>query len=219
MASENLPPVRTFPRKAEIMEITIPCETIVRLQSLIASLPASFDPVWSTIRFDNGQAVVSDRCFMAIENIKAFEGVGHIIVSPEFLAQCVTEAQFNGDALIVINEALSYAVAKTTFGWQSDNLFFAGVGTDFDKWRAIVKDAAADREKSSGGMFWNAREVAALAETSPSGRIVFAEFIDTAHPTLVRDVTDYDWLGVFMPRDKPGGSTVRAAEITSWMKF
>ena len=179
-------------------DYVIACDAFVRLTSLIAD---DVDPIFQTVRFDNGQAVATDRQFMSIENIGGAAGIVHIAADSRLIAQCVTEAQFHSKLTITVTEPLKFAVAKTTLGYiHPDNCSVWPDGpTDFDRWRDVVMASATPAEKSNGGMFWRASSVAKLAKASPSGRIVFEETIDTIRPTLVRDVLDYDWLGVFNP--------------------
>ena len=175
------------------------------------------DSMFRAIRLDNGQAVATDRSFMAIENIGGPSGVVHILPDPKLIAQCKTESVFDSKLTITVNEMLKFAVAKTTLGYvhPGNCSIWADGENDFDRWRSVVMESAAPAMKSSGGMFWVAESIAKLAASSPSGRLVFEENIDVSRPTLVRDVLDYDWLGVFSPHSIK--DLYKPATLPTWM--
>jgi hypothetical protein len=113
---------------------------------------------------------------------------------------------------------LKYTVAKTSLGYvTTQNLHYTGdIGDKWPRWREIVAKCAEPAKKPSGGMFWDAVGINKLVSSSPSGKVVFEEAIDTGRPTLVRDVTDYHWLGVFNPLDKMQRHA--PAALPTWMK-
>ncbi len=180
-------------------EFTISCDAFVRLSKVLHNFADDVDPVFKTIRFDSGQAVATNRSFMAIENIGGHSGIAHVIVDPALLAQATTEIAFGSKMTIIVNEPLQFTIAKTTLGYTSGNIGYFPGATDFDRWRSIVEQARVPATTAYGGMFWDASQVAMLAASSPSGMIVFEELINCARPTLMRDTQDYNWLGVFNP--------------------
>ncbi len=198
-------------------DFVIPCDTVVRLSNVIHSLPDNIDPVFRCVRFDNGLAVTTDRSFMAIEKIADFTGVFHMTVEPALIEQCRTEAAFNGTLTVTVNDALQYAVAKTSLGYiHPTNVGFYPSGANpFDRWREVVLQSKEPAAALIGGMFWDVDGLTRLATSSPSGRIVFEEKIDTTRPSLIRDINDHSWLGVFKPftSDK----SYQPASLPSWM--
>lgn len=198
-------------------EISVPCDTVVRLSNVIHTLPDDIDPIFRCIRFDNGLAVTTDRSFMAIEKIGEFAGIFHMVIEPALIEQCRTEAAFNGSLTITINDALKYAVAKTSLGYvHPRNVAFYPPGdTPFDRWRGVVLQSKEPAGASVGGMFWDIDGLTRLATSSPSGRIVFEEKIDTTRPSLIRDINDYSWLGVFNPFTSE--NSYQPASLPSWM--
>lgn len=66
-------------------------------------------------------------------------------------------------------------------------------------------------------MFWDTYQVLKLFESSPSGQITFPAVINSSKPVLLRDVTDSDWLGVFIPTAKDD-KKAKAAELPEWLK-
>lgn len=194
-------------------DYVIPCDAFVRLSTMVRD----DDSMFRAVRFDNGQAVASDRSFMAIENIGGPSGIVHVLPDPALVAQCVTEAKFDSKLTITVIEMLKIAVAKTTFGYVHPGNCSVWIDGEnpFDRWRSVVMEAATPAPKSSGGMFWSAQDIAKLAHASPSGRLVFEENIDVTRPTLVRDTLDYDWLGVFSAHSSK--DNYQAATMPTWM--
>lgn len=203
------------------MHITIPCDTIVRLASVIMPIIDTLEPEFQCIRIDNGQLVVTDRRIMAIENIiPRFEGIAYIKCDPAFIEQCKTEAQYSSNAEIIVTPELGFTVAKTSFGYTSGNIgYFHPGASDFDRWRELVKQAA-NVTKNSGGMYWSAGFIPRLVEAAPSRSVVFAENIDNDQPTLICDPNDMDWIGVFVPNSKAQQeqSPLSAARLPDWMR-
>jgi hypothetical protein len=185
----------------------------------LKDLPKDIDPVFNSIRIDNGQVVATNRSLMAIENVYGMPpGIIHVVCDPMLVAQCVTESKFDSRLTITVTEALKFAVAKTTLGYihPGNCCYWPDGVTPFDRWREVVMQSKEPAAISNGGMFWESAAIARLAATSPSGRVVFEEHIDTSRPSLIRDVMDYDWLGVFSPFSR--NDNYVAASMPTWMK-
>ncbi len=195
----------------------ISCDTLVRLSNVLHNFPADVDKSWNVVRIDNGLAIATDRRFMAIENIGGgATGVFHIVPDPALIEQCRTEAKFSSTLTITVNDALRYAVAKTSLGYVHPINVGAWVTPiELNRWREVVMMAKEPAKKSKGAMFWDADGIARLAAASPSGRVVFEQFIDTSRPTLVRDIHDYNWLGLFNPFDHK--ESYSPATMPGWM--
>lgn len=195
----------------------IPCETIVRFAQLID--PSEDDPVFHTIRLDNGQIIASDRKFMAIENIGGFTGIHHIVVDAALLAQCETEAQYSSYIEITPNDMLKYTVAKTTLGYVTGNIgVWPAAGNAFDRWRDVARQCAEPVAAAKGAMIWHTDGLIRLAKASPSGIVVFEQLIDAeTRPTIVRDINSPDWVGLFLPRISDG-MYHGAAMLPGWLK-
>lgn len=197
-------------------DYVIPCDTFHRL-SHILDLPHPGMTDWfRSIRIDNGLAVVSNRISMAVENIGGPSGVVHVTADPVLIKQCADEAQYGSSLTITVVEALQYATAKTTLGYvHPGNVgVWSTLPNDYDRWRAVVEQARTPATKSKGGMMWHAENIANVAAASPSGRIVFEENIDTTRPTIIRDVTDYNWFAIFNPASN---EYITPATLPTWM--
>ena len=183
-------------------EITIPCETITRMTKILKYLPDYADEWVNTIRLDGDCMMVTNRAFMAVERISASVPTPvHIIAHPELLEKCEAEAQFSGQLYLIINEILGIITAKTTFGYTCpDNLLMNSLEpNELDRWRDIIPNEVATSSK--GGMMLDLRYFTMLAESAPSKQIIFEEHIDITRPTIIRDMVDPEWFGVFNPKD------------------
>lgn len=191
-------------------DFIVPCDTLVRLSKIVIGAPDGFD----TIRFESGCVIVTNRALMAIEHIGSNPGVTHIKLDADLLAVCETEAKYSSNVTITANDMLQYTIAKTTLGYVSGNIGNFAPPPDLHRWKEVLKEAETIPDKGNGGMFWAAEHIAQLAACSPSGRVTFAENIDAYRNTVIRDVTDGEWLGIFSPKPNDGyapwGATVPA---------
>ncbi len=201
-------------------EITLPCETFLRMSRVIEDLPSDYHASWSTLRFENGNIIATDRSFMAIENFSGekFEPF-HIIPDAALLAQCETESKFNSRMTIIVNPMLKFAVIKTSLGYQttSNALYTDEIDSAWGKWREVVGRCREPAERANGAMFWSVDGLHRLASSSPSGLIVFEETIDINRPALIRDVKDYHWIGLFHPVSVKDHYS--AATLPSWLSW
>lgn len=191
----------------------IPCEVFNRLSHIIDGWHDALDPVYRTVRLDNGMVIATDRKLMVVEHVPQVTGVAHITLPDSLIAACVEEAKYGGSVEIAANPMLGYTIAKTTFGHITENIHYAGDHGEFARWRDVIADARKPLDASAGVMVWNADDIARLGAASPSGCIEFSRYIDaTARCTVVRDTTTSEWVGFFMPRVKDGlhhtGATV-----------
>lgn len=201
-------------------DFVVPCEAFARLAKVIADLPVDIDPVFRCIRLDDGNMISTDRSYMAIEHVgkESIPGLAHIVADAALVAQCLAEATFNSDITFTVSPELGFTIGKTSLGYITGNVgYFPPGATDFDRWRGIVA-LAKGVTKNKGGMFFNAAELSKLAASSPSGRVVFAEKIDPDQPTIVRDVIDGYWLGVFSPKPEPGHDAISPATVQTWLE-
>ena len=200
-------------------QFVIGCDTVLRLNAMLEGSDPALHPSYRTIRIEGQLAIACDRQIMAVERITGGEGVTHLRLDPALIAQCKIEEKFSGSLSLVANAMLNFTSVKTTFGWQSpENLgFYEALDGDWYRWREVVMLCAKPLDKAHGGMFMDAALIARLAAAAPSGSVAF-ESIPTDgsnRPTLIRDVTDPNWLGVFQPFQS--GTTRNAAVLPEWM--
>ena len=199
-------------------DYVIPCDTFARLANVLKIMPPDVDPHFKTIRIDNGVAVAANRIIMAVENIGGNAGIIHVIASPGLIENCRKEAPFASSVVISVNEVLKWATAKTTFGYiePGNCCLWSDVASDLDRWRSIALATKEPATVNRGGMFWDADNISNLAAASPSGRLVFEEVIDVqGRPTIVRDINDYNWFGLFNPYSI--GENIMPAVLPSWL--
>ena len=185
---------------------TVPCETIVRACQISR-----------TLRFDNGQLVSTDKLFMSVENLTPFTGIFDVTIDDATHAQCVTEEAFGSKIEFIHEPSLAYTIAKTTMGYTSGNLHIDP--PDYiDRWRTIIGECREPMTASRGAMMWDTEGVMKLMRASPSGTVVFEEFIAArGRPLLVRDTNTNDWVGCFMGYVKDGLHHP-AATLPEWLR-
>jgi hypothetical protein len=200
--------------------VKIPCETIVRMSHLLPSPTAEVEPIFRTLRLDNGKIIATDRRFMAIEQIEPFEGVYHISVPDALLAACQSEAQYSGVLTVTPMPGMPFITAVTTMGFNGGNIgVFPSGPTDYDKWHEmVVAPCASPVAAPQGGMLWQLDDMVRLAACAPSGVVIFEGMIDAINrPTVVRDVNSPDWCGFFLPRIS-NGIFHAPATVPGWLK-
>jgi hypothetical protein len=181
------------------MNIEIPCETIVRLASLIPTPDMDIEPIFRSLRLENGKIIVTDRKYMAIENLGfPFVGVDHIEIPPALLIRCVEGVRTSERITIICNPMIGYTMVVDD---PAVNLHVRGDTSPYDVWYdKIVKPALSGAVVDNGAMACDATGMARFAATAPSGQIVFESPIDRSRPMVVRDIHSYDWCGFVYPR-------------------
>lgn len=210
------------------MKFDIKCATFVRLASICnffeLRTPQEIREKLSTVRLEacNGKllAIATNQQVAAIEllgNIPQGQfGVAHLVLDPRLIAQCKAESVI--DSVLTINTIpeIAAASAQTSSGWQfHGNPCYWFDTPDLDDWRKWPADKMP--KKSQHIMTWELYHIQALVESSPSGKIVFPEFINAEEPVVIRDLRDPNWVGLFIP--KPQGETQKvAAELPAWWR-
>jgi hypothetical protein len=212
------------------MEFAISCDIFARLANVVRNFDANetreyLKSVYIEHHLGNAFAVATNSKIAAIEFLGpvAFEqGSVNIVADPILIQQCRTEAAFGSVLSVSFNEVLQFGTAKTTLGYSyPGNAVIIPRHPDFKKWRNWTPDKPVTQSK--GAMFWNTETIAALGASSPSGRLLFPEFIDADKPVVVRDITDDNWFGLFMGRERKtdDGETItytEGAKLPEWFK-
>jgi hypothetical protein len=198
-------------KKGAYMRFDIKCATFTRL----ATICSFFEPecakedrdVINTVRLEaiNGKliAVVTNMRIAAIELIGTVpvgqNGVAHIVLDPSLIAQCKAESFIDGVLTINTIPEIAVASAQTSSGWSMQgNTCHWYEDTPLNDWRTWAPDAPIT--KSEGIMMWGLYAVQSLAESSPTGKVIFPRYIDAMKPVVLRDKTNPNWVGLFVPR-------------------
>lgn len=210
------------------MDVSISCEIFARLTNVIANFDANetrqyLKSVYVEHHLGNAFAVATNGKIAAIEFLgkREFEQASvNIVADPVLIQQCRTEAAFNSVLSVNFNEVLQFGSAKTTLGYcYPGNAVIAPRNPEFSQWRNWAPDKPV--KASKGAMFWNTEQIAALGASSPSGRLLFPEFIDATKPIVVRDIIDENWFGLFMPNRMVENETItymEGAKLPEWFK-
>lgn len=193
-----------------MVEFAISCDAFQRLASIVEMYQPSYDRAEcvSVCIMNRGGRVIAQA---TNSKIAAYEylavtdqpdGQVLVVVDPALVEQCKTESPFGSFLTIQTNDALQFATAKTTLGYAyPDNaaIWNAAPGNLhsflFDK----IRDEHKVLKKSVGVMHWYLDSLVRLAGSSPSGRVLFPEFINTKMPCVLRDPLAENWFGAFIP--------------------
>ena len=187
------------------MQITVPCETFARLSKIATAFEASRDPAYFRSIYLEHKA---GRSFAVATNIKfaAIEYLGrtaqpdasvNIDCDSGLIKQCEVERSHKGTLTIDYMSALRFASVKSSFGYVhpvNAAVFTATDNPAFERWRNWLPEKMPSGRDAP--MFVDAANLAVLAESSPSGLILFPEF--TSSVVVVRDALVDNWLGAFI---------------------
>lgn len=189
------------------MQIQIPCETIQRIARIINVIPPDENREWLRSVFierkrDHVWIGATNATFAAIQYMGVIPGNdGIIAIKGEALPLLPSR-----DAHCTINDmaGLDWCMISTTdgFSYGGDAAMRLPEGIEtFKAWRDWIGPEATATGRA---MFINTDGLAALANSSPSGRVVFPRIIDAEKPVIIRDIADPDWLGIFVARPSNG---------------
>ncbi len=208
------------------MKFTINCATFVRL----ASITAFFEPTTDEeikaqlmcVRLENIKsnmfAVATNQKVAAVEYIGRTDqpdGVAHVVIDSKLVEQCRNEIPYDSFLEVITIPEIALASAKTMLGfaYQGNACIFPD-NSIMNKWRGW-----ATREiikKNKGAMYLNVDHISALVAASPSGKIVFPEFIDVDKPVVLRDVKNPAWVGLFVGKPNPLDPPAAPAMLPEW---
>lgn len=183
-------------------DVIIPCETIARLSNVLKYFPESANEWANTFRFDDNYVIATNHCYMVVERLSGpVTEPFHVRADSALIEQCAKEAQFSSKLIITPNLLLGAVVARTTMGYQypGNLLMTSKEPNKLDGWRKVIPTEHA--KVANGSLMLDMKQFMMLAETSPSKLIVFEQYFDMTRPTLVRDLIDPNWFGVFQPKD------------------
>lgn len=201
-----------------MLTFQIQSETLQRLSSIISFFEPTTDTETRTllnaVRLENrnGQlfAVVSNQKIAAVEHLGTTD-------------QPDSVAHLNPSALIALQGLLTITVmpeiALATCQDEQSNI----VGdcchwfdnTPLDGWREWAAPSATE---SKGAMYWDLYHIETLLAASPSGKVVFPQFVDVEKPIVLRDRYVEGWVGLFIPSPPIGEPAVKPAELPTWFQ-
>lgn len=210
------------------MFFNIKCSTFARLASICNYFEPTIDDELraqlNTVRLENidGKtlAIACNNKIMAVELVNSdpslVNGVAHVVLDSALIQQCQAEAFLDGTLTINTVPEIATGMAQTSSGWQMQgNACYWFDETPLDGWNNLPSSKAL--KSSKGIMYWNLYHVEALLKSSPTGKIVFPEFIDANSAIILRDIGNDNWRGVYIP--KPQGETIsQEATFPQWWK-
>lgn len=208
------------------MEISIPCETYVRLAAISNYVMDGekrdyLRCVRVEISNKNIILVATNVKCAAIEFIGTFDVpdyVFHVTVDEKLVNQAKSEMSFNSNITFIADNILQYVSAKTTFGYEfaGNAGIFTNKENELNLWRDWFPQELPT--KTNGGIFAELQLLKLLSESSPSGTVIFPEFIDNKMPVMLQDSIDPNWLGLFMPNGEVNSRSPEPFAIPSWVK-
>jgi hypothetical protein len=187
-------------------------ETLLRLANVVSffesNVTEDLKSKIKTIRLENKAgrtvAIATNQKIGAVEYIgptEAPDGVCYLNLSENLLNAAKKVAEQNQSLTITVIPEIAMATAQAGINGE----FVADVclwfdSSPLDKWRTWIVPPA---QCSKGIMCWDLFHLELLMKASPTGHVVFPEFIDVSTPILLRDkFKDQEWLGIFIPSDK-----------------
>lgn len=213
------------------MNFAIPVETYIRLAGVTdhfnQEIGAHEQQHLRCVRMERNKshtfAIASNKKIGAVYYFGKTEGVDgamHLVIDEKLRKQCETEKPFNSSINIIGIPAIGIATGKTTFGYEHPgNIATFPAETPLADWRVWARHEQI--AASSGAMHWYLPDMQALNAASPSGHVIFPEFIDTNKPVLLRDEMDANWCGFFMSNilnEKFEVIQAEPAELPKWWK-
>lgn len=200
------------------MIFTIPCELYTRLAGVAIQPDEETNrPTLRSVRIEhlNGRcvAIASNAMILAGEFITDHDepdGGVNVTIDPALVALAAQAP----DANLIVNQAPGWTVITT-----SDGMMFPGNGEvpgEYPEWRGLIPTELPT--KNNGCFSFSGRQMARLCASSPSGRIRCARNIDMAQPTIVRDVHDENWFGIFMCSEADGKQEYKPATVPEFLK-
>lgn len=158
----------------------------------------------NTIRLENkngrGIAVVTNKKVASIQDLGSTDspdGVCYLKITPQLSELAKRGAQRGLPIQISTIPEIAMATAQITGEYLNDVCHWFDENP-LDNWRSWIRQAPAT---SSGIMSWDLFHIETLIKSSPSGQVVFPEFIDADKPLMIFDRFHAGWVGVFIPSE------------------
>jgi len=200
-------------------QFAISCELYLRLAGMALQPDENNRQVLRCVRIEHragvALAVASNAFALAGEYMGALaegepDGAVNIVIDPAL--QALATQSLDGD--LIINQAPGWTVITT-----SDGVMFPGNGElpgDYPDWRALVPGDLPT--KNNGCFCFSGALLSRLCKTAPCGVIRCARNIDMSQPTIVRDIKDENWFGIFFVSDGGKEQSFKPATIPDFLK-
>lgn len=170
----------------------------------------------STVQIKDRKAfmIASNEIIACVKYLKGSFGTDEIIyikVDENFRERMKFDSKFSTSVILETVPEFGLATLKTDKD-ISESLIYLDE-TFYDEWRSWFVESSENK----GFMFWDTYQIIKLFECSPSGQITFPAVINSSKPVLLRDITDSEWVGVFIPTAKDDKKS-KPAELPEWLK-
>ncbi len=158
--------------------------------------------------------IASNEIIACVKYLKGSFGTDEIIyikVDENFRERMKFDSKFSTSVILETVPEFGLATLKTDKD-ISESLIYLDE-TFYDEWRSWFVESSENK----GFMFWDTYQIIKLFECSPSGQITFPAVINSSRPVLLRDITDSEWVGVFIPTAKDDKKS-KPAELPEWLK-
>lgn len=158
--------------------------------------------------------IASNEIIACVKYLKGSFGTDEIIyikVDENFRERMKFDSKFSTSVILETVPEFGLATLKTDKD-ISESLIYLDE-TFYDEWRSWFVESSENK----GFMFWDTYQIIKLFECSPSGQITFPAVINSSKPVLLRDITDSEWVGVFIPTAKDDKKS-KPAELPEWLK-
>lgn len=158
--------------------------------------------------------IASNEIIACVKYLKGSFGTDEIIyikVDENFRERMKFDSKFSTSVILETVPEFGLATLKTDKD-ISESLIYLDE-TFYDEWRSWFVESSENK----GFMFWDTYQIIKLFECSPSGQITFPAVINSSRPVLLRDITDSEWVGVFIPTAKDNKKS-KPAELPEWLK-
>jgi hypothetical protein len=212
--------------RGKMTNFTIKCETFIRLANICSFFSQRVDEETknkiNVLRLENHSgnliAIITNQAIACIERIGTTSEKNSycdVILDANLLNKIKEEIVYGSTLTINTIPEFAISTAQTTMGNQFNNCCAWYDDSPLNKWRSWGTENAS---KSVGAMYWELDEIEVLTRSSPTGKIVFPEFIDVNKPITLRDRYSDQWVGLFIPKPNVGEIIKQKAELPVWWR-
>lgn len=203
---------------------TISCATLSRLSKIPSyfgpSVPEHTKPLINTVRLENkggkSYAVATNQKIAAVEYLGPTPHPDSFCHLKLPIPRIDELARNNETATIMTIPQIAVSTLTTTGGFALNDVSYWFDETPLDSWRTWFNPNIY--KNSQGAMYWDLFHLELLFQSSPSGKVIFPEFIQADKPVLLTDRENDKWLGAFIPNVYPTEKAVKPSKLPEWME-